>query len=499
MTSQHVFDAPSVSRNHFEVYSVCFEESAEPLVFVRDRQSTKGTFVNDTLIGNKTVINAGRLLEDGDLITIKPGVSLKVKLWAKDRVALTDVQQKETALFADEYEVTNRILGEGSYACVRLAVDRKTGAQVACKVYDMEKLAKTGKNATKELLLKPITISSQLEHPNMASFLRAYTTPHNIYIMEELAAGGDLFALQSRRDLFHEGEVRWMTYQLLQAVDYLHQKGVVHRDIKPENILCMTCPDTNHRIALTDFGHADLLAGVGTLATKAGTSGYQAPEMLGKGAAYNQSADMWSVGITTATLLGTTSLLDSLETLGEKVKHAAAASASPSASASVPLETLKIDPIFIELKVVRAKYSGLSEQGCDFLRGCLQVDPRKRLSAREALKHPWLLDEEKTVGVRESFESNARRIRGAWVGRQVLPEMVTQLPDVGDQVKARKKKSVMTRTRSLTPPSVMPGLSPKGSWGKRKRTQEVEEVEEEKQEVQEEEGRGESGVKRIKR
>lgn len=446
LSSNHVIDAASVSRNHFEVYSISFDQTAETLVFVRDRQSLKGTFVNDTLLGNKTTISNGKLLDNGDKITIKPGITIKVILLDMDRIPLTEVQQREAALFDDEYKVTDRLLGEGSYASTRLAIDARTGTQVACKIYDIEKLHRQNKNTSKDVLIKPIQIMTQLEHSNIAAFKRAYTTPHNIYVFEELASGGDLFTLQYRNETFEEDAVRWVVYQILQAVKYLHQKGVVHRDIKPENVLCMTCPHPNHRIALTDFGHAGLLRD-GKLSANLGTPGYQAPETFGEDAEYDQKADMWSVGITTATLLGTSGLLDSLDRIGRSMNN------------SEPMKTVNLQPVFEELKVLRPE--PLSKQGRDFLRKCLTVDPNKRISAREALGHPWL---DEAGEIRDSFAANARRIRSTWVGRQVLLEMVSELPDI-----RRPKRLRLTMKRTV------PAPEPRKKTTKRKRTEEEEE------------------------
>lgn len=91
-----MFDSASFSRNHMEFYSVVFEEGAEPMVYVRDRQSANGTWVNDDLVGKGNRIDPGRLLEHNDKVTIKPHWSFKVKLLAKKRHKMTKTQKEET-------------------------------------------------------------------------------------------------------------------------------------------------------------------------------------------------------------------------------------------------------------------------------------------------------------------------------------------------------------------------------------------------------------------
>lgn len=92
----------------------------------------------------------------------------------------------------------------------------------------------------------------------------------------ELATGGDLFSLLCRKQGLNEMETRWVMRQLLQAVRYLHEKGVAHRDIKPENVLCALSPNIGPNILLADLGLAAVLSH-GRLKSDVGTDPYQAP------------------------------------------------------------------------------------------------------------------------------------------------------------------------------------------------------------------------------
>lgn len=113
--------------------------------------------------------------------------------------------------------------------------------------------------------------------PNLASFRAAYKSRSNLYVFEDLAAGGDLFTLTERCDSpMSENEVRWLIRQVVTGAGYMHAKGLVHRDLKLENILCATTPSASHRIVITDFGHT-CMVGDRSMTGICGTTGWQAP------------------------------------------------------------------------------------------------------------------------------------------------------------------------------------------------------------------------------
>lgn len=97
-----------------------------------------------------------------------------------------------------------------------------------------------------------------------------------MYVFEDLATGGDLFSLMARDRQFSESDVRFMIRQVVRAIAYMHEKGVVHRDLKLENILCAVCPKPGHRLSITDFGHSGAV-GLTRMDSIVGTEGWQAP------------------------------------------------------------------------------------------------------------------------------------------------------------------------------------------------------------------------------
>ena len=97
------------------------------------------------------------------------------------------------------------------------------------------------------------------------------------YIFTDLAPAGDLFSyVDSQNGFLFDWESRFISYQVLQAIHYLHSKDIVHRDIKPENVL-LTRRDSGARVVLTDFGFANYVGSTGRLMSKLGTRGYAAP------------------------------------------------------------------------------------------------------------------------------------------------------------------------------------------------------------------------------
>lgn len=187
----------------------------------------------------------------------------------------------------------DRTLGSGTTARVHLAVDLKTGEQVACKMYDLSCYGKFGRDALTQGMMKEAFLRCQLEHvstpvsaytrrladivqPHLSSFRRAYKSPSTLYVFEDLGTGGDLFSLIIRESIFSENGAKWMVRQILKGVAYMHEKGVVHRDLKPENILCAVWPSPQSRLVITDFGHAAIV-GPHRMRGNVGTPEYQAP------------------------------------------------------------------------------------------------------------------------------------------------------------------------------------------------------------------------------
>lgn len=235
----------------------------------------------------------------------------------------------------------------------------------------------------------------QLDHPNIVKLVDFTESKQYYYIILELAPGGELFHQIVRLTYFSEDLSRHVITQVAKALEYLHEeKGVVHRDIKPENILFVPIPHipakhpqprqpgdedkvdegefvTGHGaggiglVKIADFGLSKIVWESKTT-TPCGTVGYTAPEIV-KDERYSKSVDMWALGCVLYTLLcGFPPFYDeSIEVLTEKVAKGQFTFLSP-------------------------WWDDISKSAQDLISHLLAVDPEKRYTITEFLKHPWV-------------------------------------------------------------------------------------------------------------
>lgn len=183
-----------------------------------------------------------------------------------------------------------RTIGEGTFAKVKISVDSTTGQHVAVKIID--------KNMVMECNLKyqvqrEIRTMKLLHHPNIVRIHEVLGTKTKIYIVMEYVSGGQLTDKMSYAKKLEEWEARKLFQQLIDAVDYCHNKGVYHRDLKPENLLL----DQKGNLKVSDFGLSALRKPGDTLTTACGSPSYVAPELLVNKGYDGAAADVWSCGV----------------------------------------------------------------------------------------------------------------------------------------------------------------------------------------------------------
>ncbi|KAI0887487.1 kinase-like domain-containing protein [Annulohypoxylon maeteangense] len=275
---------PYVSRKHFVIYSVLYDPDDKytqpPLIYIRDCQSLEGTYVEETCIGNKEKgPSPGFYLSQDVVITIKPHWKFRISLLGCSdlKSPLTAIQLKESSLFSDRYMISNRVLGSGSFASIHLAIDVKTGRQLACKIHDLDHLGRFAHpRDIIQRTLDETDILGKLSHPNLPIFEYAFRSRHTLYTFTELATGGDLFSMRLARGVFSEQDTKLVILQILNAIKYLHTGGIAHRDLKPENVLFSTGPHATGRVIVSDLGFAKSLAS-GRMRSQVGTQQYMAP------------------------------------------------------------------------------------------------------------------------------------------------------------------------------------------------------------------------------
>ena len=224
-----------------------------------------------------------------------------------------------------------------------------------------------------------------LSHPNIISLIDVFETPSKIYMVMERMSGGELFDYVVEKSMcvctgvtaitgvccigtLSEEEGALFVRKITSAVAHMHSMNIIHRDLKPENLLLTSKDSSNIEIKLIDFGLAKIINDPSQSATSfLGTKGYLAPEMLQRNK-YDKSIDMWALGIIVFVLLcGCLPFDDD-------------SSKIPSESAARKKFALRFP-----------KWSNnLSASAKDLLHKLLDVDPKTRYTAEQALNHPWV-------------------------------------------------------------------------------------------------------------
>jgi len=292
--------------------------------------------------------------------------------------SLNTEEVEATGLLADiypegsveQYYSIGKYLGRGGFAKVYHAKRNDTGSDYAIKIIDKVMSMQCDKVA----LLTEIQLMSVNSHPHIVMFTEAYETPSRVYVVMEFLSGGTIFDLRERGKFWEDGKwtpphnelkLKTITKQVIEAVKYLHEYITVHRDLKPENILASEKSE-NSPVKLIDFGMAKTLEAGQKEFQQCGTQEYQAPEMLSE-KGYDLKIDMWSIGIMLYLLI----------------------------TGHFPFEdknSLKLRSIILTGKI-SWDYKGwnlFSEQAKDFVQKLLKSDPDARMSATDALSHPWV-------------------------------------------------------------------------------------------------------------
>jgi len=300
-----------------------------------------------------------------------------------------------------------RTLGEGAFSVVKMATHKQEKSVWAAKIITEEALTP----ADKEALTNEVSISTRLNHKNIVKCKEVFDTPRHMYIIMEFMSGGELFDRIIAKEHYNEKEAVTVTQQVIQAVQHCHDNNVVHRDLKPENLLFLN-PQDDSPLKLADFGLALGLKEGEAGHAVCGTPGYVAPEVLavktkGNKEGYGKPVDMWSVGVILYILLcGFPPFYhESNSKLFELIQKADYSFPSP-------------------------YWDEVSDTAKDLIRKLLVLNPKERLTAPQALQHPFLVEENtnqsKFIHFKEQMAAfNARtRMRKAIRAVQFMNKMI---------------------------------------------------------------------------
>ncbi|GLD54520.1 serine/threonine-protein kinase H1-like protein [Lates japonicus] len=318
-------------------------------------------------------------------------------------------QQDKVAKYKDKFDprVTARydikaLIGRGSFSRVVRVEHRATRQPFAIKMMEVE--APEGR----EVCTSELAVVQRVSHANVIQLIEVFQFPQRVYMVLELATGGELLERVVSRGHFTERDATQALRMVLAGVGYLHNLGITHRDLKPENLLYYH-PGADSRLLVTDFGLATF-GGTGKgsevsdtdiserreqtgserswfLRTTCGTPEYMAPEVLLR-RPYSCAVDMWALGVITYIML----------------------------SGSMPFEDDSRTRLY--RSIVRGKYSfhgdpwpSVSNLAKDFIQRLLVLDSATRLTADQAISHSWVVTMAASSSVRNLHRSISQNLR----------------------------------------------------------------------------------------
>ncbi|XP_072289299.1 calcium/calmodulin-dependent protein kinase (CaM kinase) II beta 1 isoform X31 [Eucyclogobius newberryi] len=326
--------------------------------------------------------------------------------------------------FTDEYQLYEE-LGKGAFSVVRRCVKLCTGQEHAAKIINTKKLSARDH----QKLEREARICRLLKHSNIVRLHDSISEEGFHYLLFDLVTGGELFEDIVAREYYSEADASHCIQQILEAVLHCHQMGVVHRDLKPENLL-LASKCKNAAVKLADFGLAievqgDQQAWFGF----AGTPGYLSPEVLRK-EAYGKPVDIWACGVILYILLvGYPPFWDEDQhKLYQQIKAGAYDFPSP-------------------------EWDTVTPEAKNLINQMLTINPAKRITAQEALKHPWvcqrstvasMMHRQETVECLKKFNAR-RKLKGA-----ILTTMLVSRNFSAAKTLLNKKADVKKRKSSST-------------------------------------------------
>ncbi|XP_062873634.1 calcium/calmodulin-dependent protein kinase (CaM kinase) II beta 1 isoform X21 [Trichomycterus rosablanca] len=341
--------------------------------------------------------------------------------------------------FTDEYQLYEE-LGKGAFSVVRRCVKLCSGQEYAAKIINTKKLSARDH----QKLEREARICRLLKHPNIVRLHDSISEEGFHYLLFDLVTGGELFEDIVAREYYSEADASHCIQQILEAVLHCHQMGVVHRDLKPENLL-LASKCKNAAVKLADFGLAievqgDQQAWFGF----AGTPGYLSPEVLRK-EAYGKPVDIWACGVILYILLvGYPPFWDEDQhKLYQQIKAGAYDFPSP-------------------------EWDTVTPEAKNLINQMLTINPAKRITAQEALKHPWvcqrstvasMMHRQETVECLKKFNAR-RKLKGAILTTMLVSRnfsaksLLNKKADVKPQTNSTKNSIVTSPKGNLPSPAL---------------------------------------------
>nr|XP_033796383.1 calcium/calmodulin-dependent protein kinase type II subunit gamma isoform X8 [Geotrypetes seraphini] len=326
--------------------------------------------------------------------------------------------------FTDDYQLYEE-LGKGAFSVVRRCVKKSTSQEYAAKIINTKKLSARDH----QKLEREARICRLLKHPNIVRLHDSISEEGFHYLVFDLVTGGELFEDIVAREFYSEADASHCIHQILESVNHIHQHDIVHRDLKPENLL-LASKTKGAAVKLADFGLAievqgDQQAWFGF----AGTPGYLSPEVLRKDP-YGKPVDIWACGVILYILLvGYPPFWDEDQhKLYQQIKAGAYDFPSP-------------------------EWDTVTPEAKNLINQMLTINPAKRITADQALKHPWvcqrstvasMMHRQETVECLRKFNAR-RKLKGAILTTMLVSRNFSAAKSLlnkkTDGVKKRKSSS----------------------------------------------------------
>jgi calcium/calmodulin-dependent protein kinase I len=263
----------------------------------------------------------------------------------------------------DKY-ILKEIVGKGKFSTVYRAIDKIKNQTVAIKIIDKRIL----KLNELDLIKTEIDILKICQHPYVVTLYEVIETYAHIDIVLEYCKISNLYQYLHNKN-FNLTELQIVTYihKISKAVYSMHNLGIIHRDLKLSNIALAS---EKEDIRILDFGLSKIIGPGETCSESYGTPGYAAPEVINEDN-YGFKIDVWSIGAITY-FMCTSKLPFDYVTKGLKVKN------------------IVINTLNDEIKFKDDCWKKFSKEAIQFIKGCMNKKPEKRLTIKEVLEHEWI-------------------------------------------------------------------------------------------------------------
>ncbi|KAI9328469.1 kinase-like domain-containing protein [Zopfochytrium polystomum] len=343
-----------VSSHHCRIFRV--ENGHDETIMIEDL-SSNGTYVD------------GRPLEKGQKTVLQHGMEICLGMPQRrgsEPYFIFQVPKRAAAFlkplspFEQKYDVLQE-LGRGNFATVKLAVERASGTKYAVKIIERRRHMLNAKVLTG--FSREVAILKSLQHKHIVAFKDYFEDGETIFLVQELASGGDLLEYVGKRGKLNEAEAKSFFLQMYDVLKYLRAQSITHRDLKPDNYLL----SDDNQIKLADFGLAKGFD-KDVLSTVCGTPAYLAPEVISQtGASYDARVDLYSTGVILYFLV----------------------------TGKIPFDGSTQNAIFQQIMKGAVNWSflkqlNISDRCINMISQLLQVDPDKRITLSNIGTHPWI-------------------------------------------------------------------------------------------------------------